>query len=430
MKSLLCPFCFARGKNRASQDPVTNSFDGLTISQAISQQNQYQENRDEDLSRRIDNPLTDDQSSSQDESNGGVQWSPFDDIPAMQNTDDAPAISNRRSGGVDHQQPNEHNDTVDAPRAAHQNVNTQEQSRLSYDIISVREPLAKVLADRQQQLQQNNNRNNLGEHEYSEVYNERGSSCLYEEIACSTTSSVTYDRIDNGPSHNYQRPGAVTSSNAALRDTTRNLADSNKGGSQRNESQPTGSDASKTNEDETNRNEGPIYSVIDKARKSQKSSNRTERKSESKLACVEQDNDREDCSSSSSNNSAYEKLNEACDAGISNSQSRPLPEPNRRDSSPSSDNNNNRSTGDAKEENVYEYLRSQSDENLIDVGYEMIKDHYITSNDSGGYESLRPSAGAQQADATSHNTNEPKYEAINPIATEESGGEKKEQASS
>lgn len=69
-------------------------------------------------------------------------------------------------------------------------------TKLSYDIISVREPLAK-LAERQQiQLSQ--------QHEYIEVYGERGSSCFYEEIAGSTTSSATYDQIGVPSNHNYQ----------------------------------------------------------------------------------------------------------------------------------------------------------------------------------------------------------------------------------
>lgn len=74
--------------------------------------------------------------------------------------------------------------------------------KLSYDIISVREPLAKILAERQQAQQQQ--RLILGDHEYIEVYGERGSSCFYEEIAGSTTSSATYDQIGVPLNHNYQ----------------------------------------------------------------------------------------------------------------------------------------------------------------------------------------------------------------------------------
>jgi len=96
----------------------------------------------------------------------------------------------------------------------HQNLGSQNQAfdqsvqiskgtatKLSYDIISVREPLAKILAERQQAQHQ---RQMVGEHEYIEVYGERGSSCFYEEIAGSTTSSATYDQIGVSPNHNYQ----------------------------------------------------------------------------------------------------------------------------------------------------------------------------------------------------------------------------------
>lgn len=65
---------------------------------------------------------------------------------------------------------------------------------LYYGKISVREPLAKILAERQ----------SYGDYEDLEVYNERGSSCFYEEIAGSTTSSVTYDQIGNQSLQNYQ----------------------------------------------------------------------------------------------------------------------------------------------------------------------------------------------------------------------------------
>lgn len=78
-------------------------------------------------------------------------------------------------------------------------------TKLSYDIISVREPLAKILAERQQlQQAQQQQRLILGDHEYIEVYGERGSSCFYEEIAGSTTSSATYDQIGAPLNHNYQ----------------------------------------------------------------------------------------------------------------------------------------------------------------------------------------------------------------------------------
>lgn len=78
-------------------------------------------------------------------------------------------------------------------------------TKLSYDIISVREPLAKILAERQQLLQnQQQQRQILGDHEYIEVYGERGSSCFYEEIAGSVTSSATYDQIGANSNHNYQ----------------------------------------------------------------------------------------------------------------------------------------------------------------------------------------------------------------------------------
>lgn len=81
---------------------------------------------------------------------------------------------------------------------------TSGPAKLSYDIISVRVPLAEVLAQRQLQQAQMQQRQILGDHEYIEVYGERGSSCFYEEIAGSTTSSATYDQIGNPQNHNYQ----------------------------------------------------------------------------------------------------------------------------------------------------------------------------------------------------------------------------------
>lgn len=87
------------------------------------------------------------------------------------------------------------NQPQDPPPA--RNIPKEPATKLSYDIISVREPLAKILAERQQlQLAQ--------QHEYIEVYGERGSSCFYEEIAGSTTSSATYDQIGVSSNHNYQ----------------------------------------------------------------------------------------------------------------------------------------------------------------------------------------------------------------------------------
>ena len=57
------------------------------------------------------------------------------------------------------------------------------RTEISYNTISVREPLAKVLAERAN-----------SEHHYNEVEEERVSS-FYEEIAGSTASSVTYSKI-------------------------------------------------------------------------------------------------------------------------------------------------------------------------------------------------------------------------------------------
>lgn len=116
-------------------------------------------------------------------------------------------------------------------------------TRLSYDIISVREPLAKILVERQQQLQ----RQNLGDHDYIEVYGERGSSCFYEEIAGSTTSSATYDQIGANSNHNYQvlvnayaavanRPnGSNHNNNSVERPINQNASSSSNGHASNNE---------------------------------------------------------------------------------------------------------------------------------------------------------------------------------------------------
>lgn len=73
------------------------------------------------------------------------------------------------------------------------------QTEISYNKISVREPLARVLAERA-----------ALEHTYNEVEEERFSS-FYEEIAGSTNSSVTYTKIGdvNGAAAAYSEVGAV-----------------------------------------------------------------------------------------------------------------------------------------------------------------------------------------------------------------------------
>lgn len=84
---------------------------------------------------------------------------------------------------------------------------------VSYNKISVREPLSKILAERA-----------LIEHHYNEVDEERNS-CVYEEIAGSTNSSVTYTKISDlkmnelphssnsdGPSHVHIPPSSSPSS--------------------------------------------------------------------------------------------------------------------------------------------------------------------------------------------------------------------------
>lgn len=101
------------------------------------------------------------------------------------------------------QQPQHQQHPVDRNQLGSESGNVT--TKLSYDIISVREPLAKILAERQQSQQaQQQQRSILGDHEYIEVYGERGSSCFYEEIAGSTTSSATYDQIGGPLNHNYQ----------------------------------------------------------------------------------------------------------------------------------------------------------------------------------------------------------------------------------
>ncbi|XP_074600080.1 uncharacterized protein LOC141854335 [Brevipalpus obovatus] len=85
--------------------------------------------------------------------------------------------------------------------------------QVSYNKISVREPLSKILAERA-----------LIEHHYNEVDEERNS-CVYEEIAGSTNSSVTYTKISDlkmnelphssnsdGPSHVHIPPSPSPSS--------------------------------------------------------------------------------------------------------------------------------------------------------------------------------------------------------------------------
>lgn len=107
---------------------------------------------------------------------------------------------------LSHQNNQNQNNIQQRPILIQMNENSSGiREKLSYDIISVREPLAKVLAERQQiQQAQQIQRQIIGDHEYIEVYGERGSSCFYEEIAGSATSSVTYDQIGNNSNHNYQ----------------------------------------------------------------------------------------------------------------------------------------------------------------------------------------------------------------------------------
>jgi hypothetical protein len=73
-------------------------------------------------------------------------------------------------------------DTISQSSSDETRANSR-KNEISYNTISVREPLAKVLAERAN-----------SEHHYNEVEEERVSS-FYEEIAGSTASSVTYSKI-------------------------------------------------------------------------------------------------------------------------------------------------------------------------------------------------------------------------------------------
>ena len=79
---------------------------------------------------------------------------------------------------------------------------------VSYNKISVREPLAKVLADRAA----------LMEHHYTEVYDENNS--FYEEIAGSTNSSVTYTKIGDLTNNGQSQLAAGPSSSQIPPPTT------------------------------------------------------------------------------------------------------------------------------------------------------------------------------------------------------------------
>lgn len=122
-------------------------------------------------------------------------------------------------------------------------------TKLSYDIISVREPLAKILSERQLLLQaQQQQRLLLGDHDYIEVYGERGSSCFYEEIAGSVTSSATYDQIGVGSNHNYQ---VLINAYASNRPNIQNNDENN----------PSSSSNSNNESQEPNRSQENMYDV-------------------------------------------------------------------------------------------------------------------------------------------------------------------------
>lgn len=127
--------------------------------------------------------------------------------------------------------PREHPDTACSSTTA---------SKPSYHVISVREPLAKVLADRRNQEEEN--LSVKGEHKYAEVTGFRTSPSLYEEIADSTNSSSVYDRLDVASGHAYQsmnignepqRRQAIAESSNQFTGVKMDLGESSKGNQDR-----------------------------------------------------------------------------------------------------------------------------------------------------------------------------------------------------
>lgn len=340
VKSLLCAFCLDRRRSgehpyghtddvshlatphitstlrsSANSTPTFENKNGNCRFNQTSEQSQQlldPSNRTESINPSsviIRTPLL--ENNSTDNNNNTSQPSPCSSIitqrnpPQSSHPQAAPFIPNHINND-DNNEPqiydNNPQQRVPAPNYVFTNQGTSRPvTKLSYDIISVREPLAKILAEGQQS-QNSQQRQMVSEHEYIEVYGERGSSCFYEEIAGSTTSSATYDQIGAVSNHNYQvligpyaqrqgdgnqadegdRTNYVSVDNNDSRNLAESRVESNQINTDRIDSAPSTSSIT-TNHQHDNRNysdskicpiEGapqsiPVYSVINKsARKS------------------------------------------------------------------------------------------------------------------------------------------------------------------
>jgi len=367
-------------------------------------------------------------------------------------------------------------------------------TKLSYDIISVREPLAKVLAERQRE------RFAISDHDYIEMSGDRGSSCFYEEIAGSTTSSTAYDQVDGVSNHNYQplvhnyavaRPlGRSNRMEDDNWDRTSAYSDEHTTGDDRTdiESSPREPIPGPSNNLESpvkqrpstrepdslipvskretisDQKPTPVYSVINKAARTNNSSNRvgdaesrppqpppknysitmqanisSERLSREPIELTYSKQVKSPESERSREPSNDDKLrlppprSEKPLQPNENSNSnndRPLPVPHTDDSMNNNtvaiSNRNLSPEEDGVDDNGYELLICNFEDEQTDVGYEKIREsnrHSCNSLsqqsrplpliDNGGYESLQPIYASP-----SHTVGEPNYEAIWPTAPE------------
>lgn len=259
------------------------------------------------------------------------------------------------------------------------------------------------------------------QHEYIEVYGERGSSCFYEEIAGSVASSATYDQIGTASNHNYQALISAYAEASQPSQTTR-------GNDQLDGNQPSTSFQGGNNQNSddqhqpsTSRHEPsghtlvsqsiPVYSVINKATRR----NNVNSINKNKNSEIPQPPPR------------YSKLTQFHSNVTIHRQAmadRPLPSPDNYDVS---NNNNININNNDVTNNDYELLRSNFDDDQIDVGYEKIRESNRYSGgsissqfysrqvlDNGGYESVQPIYSSP-----SNALAEPNYEAIGPATASE-----------
>lgn len=462
--------------------------------------------------RRIESPL---QQQQQSDNQNNIQALPSSRNSSSRSNLYEPPLNGQVQVPIQQQQP-QHQQLHHRQQMNHMlNDDNGTSTKLSYDIISVREPLAKILAERQllNQAQQQQQRQLLGDHEYIEVYGERGSSCFYEEIAGSTTSSATYDQIGNNSNHNYQalinayaivnrvnelpelHDDNAQDNNNNIRNGSENIYDVTDSSNQRfshsngapmpstsfdethskevNRLNHTSESSDHSNFDDTNNilsDSIPVYSVINKAtRRSNaiikatvanvrppqpppKNISLPNQPCTSAISTYQSDGNRSNSRNSpqiphppsKDNISEFKNGKEQTrlpqppprfsKQSTFDATKRPLPLPDNYeilDNNNSSRENDNALIQQSEDieslNNGYELLKTNFDEDQVDVGYEKIRESHLYSGgsissqfnalqllDNGGYESVQPIYSSP-----SNALVEPNYEAIGPATASE-----------